>query len=380
MAHNLLFDVAEGRHAAFYARTAAWHKLGIVVDGCLTWQDAMEKALLNWTVSKHQLSSPLTGEKIGAWGIFRDDTNGFLGAVGDQYTAIQNEYAFQFVDSLLEADQEHGAHYESAGALGAGERIWCLARVNGEIEIAGTDDKHETYLLFTTSHDGSASATCKLTTVRVVCQNTLSMALSGAGAYLRVKHTREAQTRMDAARRLMTGATAQLRDLEAKLNELAHRKVSKASFTDIMKKLYGDWEEKAADGQSVKRIENKISEVAELYRSNDKGAIPEIKGTAYNLLNAVTEYTDHYSAFRQTNGRKDMEGTQIRAENALFGTGATLKENALEVILQATANEERHEFERPRVFITRSGDEVLEERPPAPTSVLDSILDEMSVN
>jgi phage/plasmid-like protein (TIGR03299 family) len=366
MAHDLNYNEVAKRHAYFGVKKAAWHHLGVTVDQALSWEDAMGQALLDWEVEKYQFNSSLTGLAVDAYGIYRADTKDFLGAVGGNYTPIQNRYAFSFVDAILEADGH--AHYESAGALGKGERIWCLAKVNGEIRIQGTDDTSNTYLLFTTSHDGSLAATCKLTTVRVVCNNTLARALTGKGAQMRVKHTQGAKGRLEEARRLMTGVNVQVKDIETKFNELAQRAVTKESFTSVMKQLFGDWE---IPGANTTRTENKIKEIAQLFRSNDKDTIPEIKGSAYNLLNAITEYTDHYSPFRKTEARDGMTDDAIRSENALFGTGAALKEQALEVIYNTTSNDPRREIVRAYVTVP--------EMPAAGGSLIDSIIDDMQV-
>lgn len=325
---------------AYFGTQLPWHKLGQIVDGAKNWEEAMSLSQLNWTVSKVQLNAPW-GAPVSAWGIFRDSDKVMLGAVGDQYTPIQNKYAFEFVDTLLEADSQ--AHYVSAGALGIGERIWCLAQINGQFDVTGTGDKHQNYLLFATSHDGSLAATCKLTTVRVVCNNTLTSAMRMNGEFTRVKHTREAKTRLEAAKKLMGNANVSIKELEEKLRELSHRVVCKDSFKNVMKKLFGDWEEKASNGENITRIENKITEVAKFYEMNDKNMFPEIRGTAYNLLNAVTEWSDHASRVRETEGRKGLNEDQMRAENALFGTGSVLKTQALECILAETANSKRKE-------------------------------------
>src|SRR5579864_4686782 len=124
MAHNIWNQ--NGRDSMFCVggREAAWHKLGARTPDAVSWEQAMELANLNWQVKKMQLSGPFG--LVDAYGIFRDTDNAFLGSVGDVYSPIQNKVAFEFVDTLIEAA---GSHYESAGALGRGERIWCLARV-----------------------------------------------------------------------------------------------------------------------------------------------------------------------------------------------------------------------------------------------------------
>jgi phage/plasmid-like protein (TIGR03299 family) len=333
MAHNLYQD-RNGRYSMFCTgdRKAAWHELGQRTDGAVSWAQAMELAGLNWTVNKEQLYLPVNGDfaSIPAWGIVRSSDGAYLGTVGAQYQTIQNEYAFDFVDALLEA--ENGAHYESAGALGNGERIWCLAKVPQTITVAG-EDKSEVYLLFTTSHDGSMAATAKMSTVRVVCQNTLNMALSANGAMVRVKHTRDAERRLDHAKRLMQGVGSDAKALEEKLNLLAQRKMTRETMTAIFDRLFP----KPKDEESnTARRENVMADVLRLYESNDRNTFPQIRGSAYNLLNAVTEYTDHERSARITDGRKTYSIAQARAENALVGTGDKLKTEALEVILAAT--------------------------------------------
>ncbi len=370
MAHNIWNE--NGRFNMFCVgnRKAAWHELGQRTDGAVKWADAMKLAGLDWRVIKRQLFGSIADDSelnksllvpVPAYGIFRDSDGAYLGTVGEQYTTIQNQYAFDFVDSLLEA--ENGAHYESAGALGNGERIWCLAKVPHTITVAG-EDKSEVYLLFTTSHDGSMAATAKLSTVRVVCQNTLNQALSANGSMVRVKHTRDAERRLDQAKRLMEGVGVDAKKLEEKLNLLAQRKMTRDSMKAIMDRLFPAPKDEKAN---TTRRENVLADVLRLYESNDKNTFPQIRGTAYNLLNAITEYTDHERSARLTSGRKDYTLAQARAENAFVGTGDALKQQALDVILEDTAGNPIHSvlYSRP-----------VSDRALAPTSgsLLDAVL------
>lgn len=328
MADNISMTTGQ---AAFFGTEPAWHKLGTIVEGARNWVEAMILAQLDWKVSKQQLLSPIDAELVSAWGIFRDDNNQMIGAVGSSYTPIQNEFAFNFVDTLME--QEEGCHYVSAGALGNGEVIWCLAEIGKGFEVVA-GDTNKNYLLFTTSHDGSKSATCKLTTVRVVCQNTLNQALNMKGESTRVKHTKNAEVKLNSAKELITNAQVGIMELEQKLRELSKRKVNKQTLSDIMKKLYGDFDES-------KRSENKVAEILDLYERNDNNQFKEIRGTAYNLLNSITEYTDHYAGIRTTAGRKGRSESVIRAENAMFGTGSDKKYDALSIIEELTRGSER---------------------------------------
>jgi phage/plasmid-like protein (TIGR03299 family) len=340
MAHNLA--TIEGKTAFFCAtgkHGSAWHKLGQEVRDAQSWQEAMRLAKLDWTVSKRPLfaAKNMNGitcdefVEVPAWGIFNDSNQQFFGAVGAQYEPIQNQFAFDFVDTLLEA--ESGSHYESAGALGNGSRVFCLARVPFDFTISGTDDKHETYMLFTSSHDGTGSATAMLTDTRVVCQNTLNMALSRQenSGILKVKHTKSAEIRLEQARKLMSGIKADVGTLRAKLDLLASRQMTEEALQVVMDRLYP-----TVNTDVATRRKNKIAEIATLYFNNDNNTFPEVRGTAYNLLNAITEHTDHKRGVRMTDSRSGMTEEQARADNALFGSGSDLKQNALEIILDAT--------------------------------------------
>lgn len=341
MAHNLAIDNKTNETAMFCVgdRAAAWHHLGQRTESATTWEQAMKLAHLDWkVVLKDMFSRDLEGNvsKIDGYkSVWRENGKSIqLGVVGDTYSPIQNLQAFNFIDDLLEA--QNGAHYESAGALGNGERIWVMARVPGaDIQIAGTDDKSLSYLLVATSHDGSLSYLARLTSIRVVCQNTLSIALNQAGNVFKVKHTKNADARLATAKETMQGFAKDAKDLNEKLNALATRKMTKDSMTAILERLFpnGKKEEKHNT-----RRENVLADVLKMYEVNDNDVFPTIRGTAYNLLNAVTEWTDHIRGFRQTESRKGMNESQIRAENAMFGTGDKLKTEALEVILQATSN------------------------------------------
>jgi phage/plasmid-like protein (TIGR03299 family) len=329
MAHNL-HQMANGQYSMFSTRERGkpWHGLGQTTAGAVTWEEATKQAGLDWTVSKHQLTSPIDGRLIDSYGIFRDDNQNFLGNVGSVYEPIQNSAAGTALDILLEA--EKGAHYESAGALGTGSKIWYLARVPHDFSITGTADKHETYLMFTSAHDGTESALIKLTTVRVVCQNTLNAALRQGMASLRVRHTASGTERLEAASKLIGGITATVKTLSDKLNILASRKVGKTECRQVMEKVFGE------DWSASTKKKNNAMEIARLFDSNDRDAIPEVRGTAYNLLNACTEWSDHYKGVRQTSGRSGMSEQQIRKQGALFEYD-NWKDQVLDSILQITA-------------------------------------------
>lgn len=337
MAHNIMNR--EGIDCMFVVgdRNAAWHLLGQRATDAVSWQQAMELAGIGWQVEKRPLYKAVYVDSAnreqasyipadGAFGVFRTDDNAFLGAVGAKYVPIQNKDAFSFVDTLLEA--QDGAHYDSAGALGNGERIWCSAKVPFDFApVAG--DTHLTYLMFSTSHDGQTSATCKLTTVRVVCQNTLSAALADAGAMVRIRHTVSAGERLGRAAILMQGVGHDVAALNVKLGRLAQVAATDELIERVMARLFPETEGAAAATKT--RRGNIVAAIGQLYAEADGGRIAGVSGSAYMLLNAVTEYADHFRSVRGTDGTAGQL-VAARAEAALFGTGDALKREALDVI------------------------------------------------
>ena len=368
MAHNLAKDRKSGEIAMFCVgdRQAAWHGLGQRIVDAPDWETAYRLAHLDYEVGTRQMISPgpvvnlaemtraegcaLTREQIieaiqgavkpvDSWGVFRNDTDGFLGAVSKMYVPIQNKDAFQFVDGIVATGK---VRYESAGALGMGERIWVLARVDREIRPAGLNDTSECYLLFTTSHDGKGAAKCMLTTVRVVCQNTLQMALRGAKDFVAIPHVGNTVTRIDEAREVLGLAFVGFDEIEGKMTELARRAVTREQYGRIMQALFPFGRGEGGSSRMFKQAE----QVSELFESNDGNAFPTIKGTALNLVNAYTEFVDHFRSSRRTESAetpnwKDEPLDVCRRRSAMFGVGADLKRQAFEKIWAMTKDSPR---------------------------------------
>lgn len=356
MAHNI---------RGYAGREAAWHKLGVVTGKFVTWNEALADAKLDFVVFKSQLHDGL-GRPVDAWGTFRWDyadriasnkaAASFLGAVGKDYQVIQHTNGLKLVDKLM--GEVDGAHYETLGALGNGERVWGMANLATSISVGG--DKSEARLLFCTGHDGSLSHQYRIAFTRVVCQNTLAVALGEKGrSVFKVRHTKNAQDRIVSAGEALTALRADALTVEEKLNFLANRVVARESMTAVLDRLFPKTETEDGGEKSSTRRTNILGEILSLYESNDGNAFPEQRGTAYNLLNAITEYTDHV---RATQG-----GASGRAESAIFGTGDALKAKALEVITVAAGSMNARSTRQQ--FVTRVV-------PPTPTRA--SLLDQMA--
>lgn len=333
MSHDISFD-ANGRAEMFCVgdRQSAWHELGQRIERTATWAEAMELAGLNWEVVKqglfgHVSGAPAEAIPVEAWGIFRKDNGAFLGAVGDRFTPVQNKTFGQFMDSILE--NMDGAHYESAGALGKGERVWALARIpEMDFQIDG-GDKHQAYLMVSQAHNGTQGVIAKITYVRVVCSNTYNWALNDGEKMFKVKHTVNAESRMIRAAEAVKGLGSDAKAIRTKLERMAEFKLTRESAESILNRVFPK-----SQNVNPKRRENILADVLSVYEINDRGAFPSIAGTAYNLLNAVVEYTDFERGVRRQDG-ETVE--QKRAESALFGSGENLKQKAVEVIYETVA-------------------------------------------
>ena len=158
----------------FYVREKPWHGLGTEVKEAPTSADALIYAGLDWEVVQKDVytrdGTRISGYKVNT----RSTDSATLGIVSDRYKVVQNEDAFQFTDDLLGA----GVTYETAGALQGGRKVWMLARMPHRYIIAG--DEIAPYLVVMNSHDGSSGIKVAMTPIRVVCQNTLNLALNSA--------------------------------------------------------------------------------------------------------------------------------------------------------------------------------------------------------
>lgn len=333
--HNL--SIQNGKAEVFVAGQPAWHRLGVNVEKAQSWKQAIKLAHLDWSIRKEQLHDS-RGEKVDAFGLFRDDNNAFLASTGNRYTPIQNEDAFTFVDALIGKDG--GCHYITAGALGKGDTIWCLAQTPWDIKIRGTDDITKSFLLFADHRDGKA-AISKLTTTRVVCNNTLNASMYDGEKIFRLRHTSGVVDRMKHAKNILSSVKGEIKSLDDKMNILARKKATNTVIKTVMEKLFPKIDKS-------EQSRNRARDILERYELNDNNAFPKERGTAFNLLNAFTGYIDHDRSVRVGNFLVDApEGISLdtqrdqleyvkRAESSMFGTGDAFKTQALQYILEAT--------------------------------------------
>ncbi|SEO99124.1 phage/plasmid-like protein TIGR03299 [Mucilaginibacter gossypiicola] len=227
MAHNLFYNEQTGKTSFFSVKQKAWHGLGLIVADHPTSAEAIRFAGLDYTVEKRPLftnvlANDLTdGEDFGKiavpnfYATVRNDNNSVLGVVGKDYEVVQNADAFQFFDAIVGGGS--GIQYETAGALGNGERVFITAKLPDYIKV-GRADLIEQYLFLTTSHDGFGSISAAFTPIRIVCNNTLNAALRNQTGAIKIRHTASANDRLKQAHTLMGISNTMATELEELFN------------------------------------------------------------------------------------------------------------------------------------------------------------------
>lgn len=315
MAH--MIDTTTGRAAIAYAGATPWHSLGQQLTPNASIETWTREAGLAYTVLESPVlfkteaaSEPevFKGRKV----LHRSDTGGALAVVSDGYHVVQPAEVMGFFEKLVSIG---GFQLETAGVLSHGRRVWGLARVNDGAEILGGDVVRP-YVLLGTSYDGTMATVAKFTSVRVVCHNTITAAL-GSGDAVRVLHSE----RFDADRvRQDLGIVSDAWDrFLIQSRQLAGETLS-ATDADIF--VASLMEPYKTPGTPV-RESRAYRRILELFNGKAIGAdIPGVAGTRWGMLNAVTQLVDH------ERGRSD----NTRMESAWFGSGAAVKNRALELL------------------------------------------------
>ena len=303
MSHNI--------NSMFYNGAEPWHKLGKKVDNLLTSAEAIEAAGLNWQVAKLPIFLGDGQEIKDQYATVRLDTNQALGVVGSKYTVLQNKDAFSFFDGVVSVKE---AMYETAGALGSGERIWLLAKLPGYIRTVG-DDITEKYLLLTNTHDGSGSVQVMMTPIRVVCQNTLNIGMATGTNKSKIRHTFNMGSKVEEVRKTLGLINVQFNVFEEATRKLAAVDLTNEALQAYIKKcgLIPSGEETST------RAKNIMEEVSARWVSGLGATLPGAKGTAWGAFNAVVEYVDY---------KRGGENAEKRANSLLFGSGANVKQQA----------------------------------------------------
>jgi phage/plasmid-like protein (TIGR03299 family) len=333
-----------------------WHGLGFNVPMNATSDEMIEKANLGWQVVRRTLAmrdmsyTPPEGKGMRMLqeplkhfkAIVREDNNTVFQIASDRYQVVQNTDIIKFFDEFINAGN---AILEVVGAIDGGAKIWALARLKVAEANLGGGDILKPYLLITTSHDGTGATIAKPTQIRVVCNNTLQMALrEDRKAEVRVRHNQAwTQALADAAKAQLGIAVEKIAEMNSLALQFSKVKVDGKNRIEFLRRLLNVKPEPVvapepteADIDAVlaslsgttevtdKEIEalgRRGADILEATLTSPGSNLVTAKGTLWGVLNGVTYYVDH------VRGRT----VDSRLSNAWFGSGATLKQDAVEI-------------------------------------------------
>lgn len=307
-------DTTNGVTAFIDSQSDAWHQLGQSVGRSFTAEEAMTEGLLGgWNTRKAPLWADTEAGSLhvpGKYAVLRTNPvaptqTDVLGVVGNAYKVIQNEEHAALLNALVD---ESGAHFETAGSLDGGRKVFITMKLPEHMLIGGKDQV-DTYIAAVNSHDGSTPFTIMTTPVRIVCQNTLNMATGAASNMFRVRHSSGAEKIIRAEARQALELTFKfLGSFQEEAEKMIQTTLTDAAFAEIVLKEFGPSED-AAKG-TVTRSMAKVEEMVALFTSAATQA--EVRNTVWAGYNAMTEWADHMAPTRGD------EREDARAMNAIL--------------------------------------------------------------
>ncbi len=310
-----------------YVNETPWHGLGTQLTARQPIEVWAKQAGMDWQIRE----TPVCFSTVHAGGpgtialfpenkvLFRSDTNEPLSVVSQRFKVVQPNEILEFYRDLTEVS---GFELETAGVLKGGRKMWALARTGQSSTLKGNDVSNA-YVLLATACDGTLATTAQFTSIRVVCNNTLAVALGADNGAVKVRHS----TSFDAqsVKRQLGISVSTWSSFMCQMKELSERKVKTHEAMNYLSRVFSD-ESKADSGSASDRT---MAKVMALFDGHGRGAeLASSKGTAFGLLNSVTEFIDH---------ERRARSSDHRLESAWFGQGAALKEKALEQALMMIA-------------------------------------------
>lgn len=315
-----------------YQGNKPWHELGSLLPPKQPLEVWAQQAGMDWQILASEVR--FMADQLGHLGtihsfpeqkvLYRSDTKQALSVVSQRYQVVQPREVLEFYRDLTEIA---GYELETAGVLKGGRKFWALAKTGQASELKG-GDRVNGYLLLATSCDGTLATTATPTTIRVVCNNTLTIALNGATQAIKVPHSTRFEPQ--AVKQQLGVAVSQWDSFMYRMRTLSERKVKSHEAMNYFLRVLCDTSTNPGDQQpAVLNNERALNKVQSLYEGQGRGSeLDSAKGTAWGLLNAVTEYVDH---------EKRARSTEHRMDSAWFGQGAVIKQRALEAALKLAA-------------------------------------------
>lgn len=318
MAHELEF--VNGEASMAYAGGLPWHGLGVSVPTDLTPQQMLEAAQLDWTVEKIPAYAEVGGERVavGKSALVRSRDNAILDVVSDDWNPMQNEAAFEFFNDFISAgDME----MHTAGSLKGGKLVWALAKVNDSFELFNGRDKVDSYLLFTNPHMYGQSIDVRMTPIRVVCNNTLSLSLNTmAKQMVKVSHRREFNA--DEVKETMGVSKEKMQTYKEMAEYLSTKRYNNENILEYFQRVFPVT---SAKPESTKVTSKNAALAMETLYTQPGAELGE--GSWWQAFNATTYLLDHVIGKNADN----------RLQSAWYGVGKGQKIKALDLALEMAA-------------------------------------------
>lgn len=340
MAHEL--EIVNGNASMFSVTETPWHGLGTILDNPPTIQEALVAAGLNWNVRGLPLfanvpagdhTDRVVQVAVPGQAIVRDSDNKVLGRVGDDYVPVQNHEAFGFFDDAIEAGL---VTLETAGSLRGGTRIWVMAHINDTTVDVIKNDPVKAYFLLSNSHDGTLAVRVGFTGVRVVCQNTLTLAHHNDKSHLvKVRHTKNVTKALEQLKDVVNWQKGAFLATVEQFRTLANTGCDEETLKKYVEKVFEpelqtrnkDKAMTKAEASAEKSVDRLLSKVIPLFEGGKGNDRPGVRGTLWAAYNAVTEY--------QTWERGRENDTRL--DSLWFGLNGKTNARAFDVALQMAA-------------------------------------------
>lgn len=313
-----------------YVGEQPWHGMGSQLAPKQPLEVWAKQAGMDWSIEEAEVRFVAGSGGLGSIHAFpeqkvlyRSDTKAPLSVVSGRYQTVQPEQILEFYRDLTEVG---GFELETAGVLKGGKKLWALARTGQSATLKGRDEVNG-FLLLATACDGTLATTAQFTSVRVVCANTLAIAVGDSAEAIKVPH--RSQFDADAVKRQLGIAISSWAEFMYRMKALSERKVKPETAHEYFRRVLAYPSTSAKDGPVTATNERAVKVASELFSGRGKGSdLASASGTAWGLVNAVTEFVDHQRRARSDDHRLDA---------AWFGQGAAIKQKAWEEGLRLIA-------------------------------------------
>ena len=318
----------------FSVKKTPWHKLGTVLDNIPTVEDALVFSGLDYEVGLEPLFTAIGSQtelRAPANATINKRTGEILGVVGEKYKPLQNMESFSFFNPFIESGM---VSLETAGSLFGGRKTFVLAKINKDplVIVPQSNDVVESYILLSNSHDGTLAVRVGYTPIRVVCNNTLTMAhgKNSKSSLIKVKHGSKTKENLELIRETMNLVHQNFEATAEQYKILASKQISESDLKKYINIVFSlDDPEKEIDEKpdfenEVKKRKSRVLEpIMELFETGKGNYLPGVKGTQWAAYNAVTEYLTHYRG----------QSEETRFNSLMFLDGAKLNQKALNTLI-----------------------------------------------